>query len=49
MGYETLNRFAVTVAGGLEASASEKESFTLLFSRRGLTGWKLTGIRIGSY
>lgn len=49
MGYETLNRFAVTLAGEPEASASEKESFTLLFSRRGLTGWKLAGIRIGPH
>lgn len=49
MGYETLNRFAVTLAGGPDASASEKESFTLLFSRQGLTGWMLTGIRIGPH
>lgn len=49
MGYETLNRFAVTLAGGPEASSSEKESVTLLFSRQGLTGWMLTGIRIGPH
>ncbi len=47
MGYETMNRFAVALAGGPEASSTEKESITLLFSRRGLTGWKLGGIRIG--
>jgi hypothetical protein len=49
MGYETLNRFAVTLAGGPEASSSEKDSVTLLFSRQGLTGWMLTGIRIGQH
>lgn len=49
VGYETLNRFSVTIAGGMGGFAAEKGAFTLLFSRRGLAGWKLTGVRIGSY
>ncbi len=49
MGYETLNRFAVTIAGEPDASASENESFTFLFARRGLMGWKLAGVRIGPH
>lgn len=47
MGYETLNRFAVAVEGGGDGSQMGGEGFTLLFSRRGLTGWILSGIRIG--
>lgn len=50
MGYETLNRFVVTLAGEPEASPSlEKKTVTLLLSRRGLTGWTLSGIRIGPH
>ena len=49
MGYETLNRFSVTIAGGMGGLAGEKGLFTLLFSRRGLAGWKLTGVRIGPH
>lgn len=49
VGYETLNRFCVTLAGGMGGLAGEKESFTILFSRRGLAGWKLTGVRIGPH
>ncbi len=45
MGYENLNRFAVTLAGG-PAGSSEGETATLLFSRQGLIGWKLSGVRI---
>jgi hypothetical protein len=36
MGYETLNRFAVTLAGDVDESTLERKSVTVLFSRRGL-------------
>jgi len=49
MGYETLNRFTVELAGKEEISSPERESVTLLFSRQGLTGWTLSGIRIGPH
>jgi hypothetical protein len=49
VGYETLNRFSVTIAGGMGGFAGEKGVFTLLFSRRGLAGWKLSGVRIGPH
>jgi len=46
MGYETLNRFAVTLAGEVDESTLERKSVTVLFSRRGLTGWQLSGMRL---
>jgi hypothetical protein len=46
MGYETLNRFAVTLAGDVDESTLERKSVTVLFSRRGLTGWQLSGMRL---
>jgi hypothetical protein len=44
--YETLNRFAVTIAGSTDPATLQEKSITMLFSRRGLVGWQLSGVRM---
>jgi hypothetical protein len=46
MRYETLNRFAVTIAGSTDPETLQERSITMLFSRQGLVGWQLSAVRM---
>jgi hypothetical protein len=46
MRYETLNRFAVTIAGSTDPDTLHERSITMLFSRQGLVGWQLSAVRM---
>ena len=45
MGYETINRFTVDISEDAHENIDSKNA-TLVFSRRGLLSWKLSGIRL---
>jgi len=46
MRYETLDRFALTIAGSTDSETLQERSITMLFSRQGLVGWQLSAVRM---